>query len=195
MNMKKVTYFFSLAIILIAFSGYSASAQGRGHHYGREKDKRDQRDNDNRDRNRNDNRNDDKDWNKGNDKKWSYGDNDRHDRHHDHGRNHHNWERRNVRHYYHTHDRYCNHQPVVVHHYVKPRYIYYRDYDVYYDCHKSVYISYSGGSWSVSGAIPLFMRSVDMRRASRWEVDYWDDNLPGYLQRRRPACDREYFGG
>lgn len=189
--MKKVTYFFSLAIILIAFSGYSASAQGRGHQYGRERDKRDQRDNDNRDRNRNDNRNKDKDWNKGNDKKWSYGDNNRHDRHHDH----HNRERRDVRHYYHSHDRYCNHQPVVVHHYVKPRYIYYRDYDVYYDCHKSVYISYSGGSWGVSGAIPLFMRSVDMRRASRWEVSYWDDNLPGYLQRNRPSCDREYFGG
>ena len=207
--MKKASYFLSLAVILITLGGnYSATAQGRGHKYGH--DKRNNGQNDNRDRgNRGDNDDRGNGWDKkDNDRhdrdghgKWDRGDNGNHYGHrkgdnrwdYDRRRDN-NWERRNVRHYHHTHDRYCGHT-VVVHNYSRPRYIYYRDYDVYYDCHRSVYISYSGRSWTVSTALPIMMRNVNIRAANRFEVDYWDDNLPVYLERRRPACDRVYYGG
>jgi hypothetical protein len=201
--MKKVSYFLSLTMILIGLSGnYGVSAQGRGHKYGHEKNDKGQRD-ENRDRG-----NDKKD-NRGND--WDRND-DRHDhdgRGHDNGnhyghrkgdnrwdydRRDNDWERRNVKHYYHNHDRYCGHA-VVVHNYTRPRYIYYRDYDVYYDCNRSVYIAYSGRSWTVSASVPFAMRHVNIRTANRFEVDYWDDNLPVYLERRRPISGRVYIGG
>jgi hypothetical protein len=103
-------------------------------------------------------------------------------------------ERRVVEHV-HYHDRYCNHRPVVVHHHAaRPRYIYYRDYDVYYDSHKSVYISLSGRNWTVTSSIPIGMRHVNVRTVKRYEVDYYDDDFPNYLQRRRPAYGREYTG-
>jgi hypothetical protein len=215
LNMKKVSYFLSLALILIGLSGnYSVSAQGRGQRNGHGNNNG-ERSNGNRDRDNGSDTNHDH----GND--WNKGDNDRHDHdrrgnanwnrgnngnHYGHrkgdnrwdydrdGHNHNNWERRNVNQYYHTHDRYCGHT-IVVHNYARPRYIYYRDYDVYYDCHSSVYISYSGRSWTVSAALPFAMRHINIRAANRYEVDYWDDNLPVYLERRRPTCDRVYFGG
>lgn len=114
------------------------------------------------------------------------------DRHHHHDRDH-NYGRE-VRHI-HYHDRYCGHRPVVVHHhYKKPRYIYFRDYDVYYDCHRNAYISYTGRSWTVSRAIPADMRYVNVRTTRSYEVDYYDDDFPSYLERRRPSCGQEYRG-
>lgn len=95
----------------------------------------------------------------------------------------------------HRHDRYCHHQPVVVHnHLIHPRYIYYRDYDVYYDYHRNVYISYSGRNWAVSTSIPLALHHVDRRRAVRMAVDYDRDNFTAYLETRRPAYRRVYRG-
>jgi hypothetical protein len=196
--MKKVSYFLSLAMIVIGLSGnYSVSAQGRGQKNGHDRNNNGQRDNGNRDRG-NDPKENDHDHGRGNDGR----DNGNHYGHRkaenrwDYDRNHrdHDWERRNVKHYYHTHDRYCGHA-VVVHNYVRPRYIYYRDYDVYYDCNRSVYISYSDRSWTVSAALPFAMRHINVRSANRFEVDYWDDNLPVYLERRRPTWDRIYYGG
>jgi hypothetical protein len=216
--MKKVSYFLSLAMIVIGLSGnYSVSAQGRGHKNGHDRNNNGQRDNGNRDRG-NDRKENDND-NGGNDHDKNDHDRGRHndgrgnansdrgnngnhyghrkgDNRWDYDNNHrdHNWERRTVNHYYHTHDRYCGHT-VVVHNYARPRYIYYRDYDVYYDCNRSVYISYSGRSWTVSAALPFPMRHINVRSANRFEVDYWDDNLQVYLERRRPTCDRIYVGG
>jgi hypothetical protein len=212
--MKKVSYFLSLAMIIIGLGGnYSAIAQGRGHKYGHDRNNG-QRGNDNRDRGNGSHKKDNDNhggWGKNdrdrdgrdNNGNWDRGNNGNHYGHHrkdhkwDYNHNHsrdHQWERRNVNHYYHTHDRYCGHNTVVVN-YVRPRYIYYRDYDVYYDCNRSVYISYSGRSWTMSASLPLIMRNVNIRAASRFEVDYWDDNLPVYLERRRPTCDRIYIGG
>jgi hypothetical protein len=213
--MKKVSYFLLLAMMLIGLSGnYSASGQGRGQAYGNKNNG--QRDNENRDRgnrgdkNDNDNRGNDRgkkgdDHGHGNDGgghgNWDRGDNGNHYGHRrgddrwDYDRHNNKNDRGLVNHYYQAHDRYCGHNAVVVHRYVRPRYIYYRDYDVYYDCHRSVYISYSGRSWTMSAALPVLMRNVNIRTASRFEVDYWDDNLPVYLDRRRPTHDRIYIGG
>jgi hypothetical protein len=74
---------------------------------------------------------------------------------------------------------------------VQPRYVYYRDYDVYYDNHRSVYISYSGRSWTITKALPVGMRHVNIRATKRFEVDYHDDDFPRYLETRRPSYGRE----
>jgi hypothetical protein len=93
----------------------------------------------------------------------------------------------------HYHDRYCGHRPVVVHHhYKRPRYIYYRDYDVYYDFQRNAYISFTGRNWMVTAAVPMTMRHVNVRTVRSYEVDYYNDDIPHYLERGRPACGREF---
>ncbi|RAW03241.1 hypothetical protein [Pseudochryseolinea flava] len=87
--------------------------------------------------------------------------------------------------------------PVVVHHhhhhaYHEPRYVYYRDYDVYYDNTRRVYISFSGRNWSVSTEIPVRMYYADRGTIVSTNVDYYDDDFAGYLDNRRPGgrhCD------
>lgn len=92
----------------------------------------------------------------------------------------------------HVHDRYCHRRPVVVHHhYTRPRYVYYRDYDVYYDYTRNVYFSYSGRSWSMSTAIPVGMRHMNLRQVKRYEIDYYDDDFSNYLDNGRPAYGKE----
>jgi hypothetical protein len=83
---------------------------------------------------------------------------------------------------------------VVVHHHTRPRYIYYRDYDVYYDTDRSVYITWSGRNWSLSTSLPVVLHRVDVRRAVRMEVDYYDDNFAAYLEAGRPVYRRVYAG-
>jgi hypothetical protein len=116
--------------------------------------------------------------------------NDRYDNDRKNHRNRHDHDRHVVKHVYH-YDRHHHHRPVVIHRYTRPRYIYYRDYDVYYDCHKSVYISYSGKSWTVNTAVPLTLHNVNVRTAKRFEVDYYNDDFPQYLDIRRPSYGRE----
>jgi hypothetical protein len=117
----------------------------------------------------------------------------KHDRHkhgwHSNGHDHHRHGERQVRvvHYH--------HEPVVVRHYhERPRYIYYRDYDVYYDFQENVYFSYSGRNWTVSASLPVVLRRVDTRRAVRMEVDYDRDDFHAYLASSRPVYRRMYTG-
>lgn len=74
----------------------------------------------------------------------------------------------------------------------RPRYIYYRDYDVYYDLERRAYITYSGRNWSVSASLPVALRRVELSRATRLEVGYVRDDLPSYLDRSRPVYTRVY---
>jgi hypothetical protein len=67
------------------------------------------------------------------------------------------------------------------------RYIYYQDYNVYYDCHRDVFVIWTGRNWVMSNRIPDVMYRVDFGRARVSGVDYWDDDFDFYLQRRRPA--------
>ena len=71
--------------------------------------------------------------------------------------------------------------------YQTPRYVYYRDYDVYFDSFRKVYITYSGRHWVVMKTLPIRMRGVDFARIKRYSVDFRDDNLHAYLEFRRPA--------
>ncbi len=67
------------------------------------------------------------------------------------------------------------------------RYIYYQDYNVYYDCHRDVFLTWTGRNWVVNTRIPDFMFHVDFRSARVSGVDYWDDDFDFYLQRTRPS--------
>jgi hypothetical protein len=127
-------------------------------------------------------------------------------KHHDHDRKH------RVDYSYHDRDRHHNHQPqvvhvyhrrpvvertVVVHHHherraERPRYVYYRDYDVYYDCDRKVYITFGGRNWSVSTEVPIRMYYVDRNTVASVNVDYYNDDFTHYLDTRRPGgrvCD------
>jgi hypothetical protein len=67
------------------------------------------------------------------------------------------------------------------------RYIYYQDYNVYYDCHRDVFVVWTGRNWTVSTRVPDAMFRVNFGRARVSGVDYWDDDFDFYLERRRPA--------
>ena len=160
-----------MALLMIISLAASVNGQGRGNH--RSEHAR-----------RSDHHNDHYEWKK-----------DKHNKHH-------HYHDREVRHHHrdrhvvvHDHDHYCSHRPVVVRHYqTRPRYIYYEDYDVYYDMHQSVYISWSGRNWSVSASLPVALHHVDRRRAVRMEVDYYEDDFTAYLASGRPAYRRVYTG-
>lgn len=119
---------------------------------------------------------------------------------HDRGNHYGHYKQKNY-HDDHHHD-YRHHAPVrkiYVHHRHRPaptrvvyverpaRYVYYRDYDVYYDCHRHVYISLSGRHWTVSTSLPMIMHRVDMTRVVQYQVDdYYDDDFAGFLEAERP---------
>lgn len=154
-----------MAGVLFMSASHFAQAQGRGHHHGR-------------------------DSHKGN-KHNRYDYDDRHDHHQSsraHCRDEH-YHVRPIRHVRHVHSRHCDHRTVVVE-YHRPRYVYYRDYNVYYDCHRHVYIVYSGRNWTISTSIPVTMARVDVDRADRWDVDYEDDDFPEFLSRRERVSYR-----
>lgn len=65
------------------------------------------------------------------------------------------------------------------------RYVYYRDYDVYFDCYRGVYITFTGRNWIYSQHVPVHMRRINFNHIAFVELDYFDDNLPHYLERRR----------
>ncbi len=170
--------------LVLLMSGNIVWAQGRGN--GR--DKR----HDNGDRGGN-GRGNQQHHNRGNDRDHRDG-NDRH--HHTDYRyqhNHHHGDHGKKVVYVH------HHRPVervvVVHHHnrhIEPRYVYYRDYDVYYDTHRRVYITFSGRHWSFSTEIPVKMYYVDRTTVVSSNVDYYEDDFPVYLDSRRPGgrhCD------
>lgn len=167
MNMRST--FFSLVVMMLAIGVTESNAQGRGNDRGNDRGRSDH------------------DQNRRSHSKRDRDDDDRYARRND--RHDHRDARRTV----HVHER--HYHPVVVHHHrhnVRPRYVYYKDYDVYYDYTNSAYISFNGRGWTISRAIPTSMRYVDVRRVKRYEIDYHDDNFAVYLDRKgRPQYGRE----
>ena len=74
-------------------------------------------------------------------------------------------------------------QRVVVYRQQAPRYVYYRDYNVYYDYTRNAYISYSGRNWVVTTTAPIGMRYANRAGLSCSNVDYYNDDFPQYLDR------------
>jgi hypothetical protein len=134
------------------------------------------RSHDDRDRDNNNTDNRDNNWNNNNNRDDRYQNRDRHSNYGYNSRQ--NSQRRNA----------------VVYHYNRPRYIYYRDYDVYYDCRNNSYISHNGRRWMVSQTPPRNYRHINWRSLRGYEVNYWDDDFPVYLERRRPGIGNEYRG-
>lgn len=138
-------------------------------------------------------RGNDNDYDRGRGHDKQYGDRDRNDR----SRNH-NYPSRDSYRYqrYDDHHRYVAYRhhrhghpswaPAYGYRY-NTRYIYYQDYNVYYDCHRDVFVVWTGRNWAVSTRVPDAMFRVDFGRASVSGVDYWDDDFDFYLERRRPA--------
>jgi len=158
-----------ITMLIVGLAG-SVNGQGRGHHKENEK------------------------HHEGNHERGAYGDHHhRRDHHWKHERHGHGHNHRYERYVAHHHDRHCSHARVV-RHYERPRYIYYRDYDVYYDIHQSVYITWSGRNWAASASLPVVLRRVDRHHAVRMEVDYDHDDFTAYLSAGRPVYRRVYTG-
>ena len=163
-----------ITMLIVGLAG-SVNAQRKGHHKGNEK------------------------HHGGNHQRRDYGDDHRHRDHHDWKHERHGHSDKHARHYRHDryvahhHDRQCSHARVVRYH-ERPRYIYYRDYDVYYDLHHSVYITWSGRNWAASASLPVVLRRVDRYNAIRMEVDYDHDDFTAYLSAGRPVYRRIYTG-
>jgi hypothetical protein len=108
--------------------------------------------------------------------------NDRHQGDHDNGRRSNYYDHRSSG-YYQPSYRRLPPQRVVVYRQQAPRYVYYRDYNVYYDYTRNAYISYSGRNWVVTTTAPIGMRYVNRAGLSCSNVDYYNDDFPQYLDR------------
>lgn len=174
--MKTVPRFFPLIMAMLFISVTArVNAQGHGHYKKHEREHHVSHEREERD---------DKDHHR--DHNWK---NEYH-RHAGGRRNHH----LHARHAAHYHDHHCSHARIITHYYEKPRYVYYRDYDVYYDVRQRVYIAWSGRNWFVSASLPVALRRVERHRAVQMEVDYYDDDLATYLAAGRPVYRRIYTG-
>ena len=58
----------------------------------------------------------------------------------------------------------------------KTRYVYFKDYDVYYDHERSVYISLAGRDWQISAQLPMNLRGVDLQAAVKIDLDLDGDD-------------------
>lgn len=101
----------------------------------------------------------------------------------DQWQNHHNYQQNN---WQQPHHQYNQQSWSPRGHHAQTRYIYYRDYNVYYDCHRRTFLSLSGRNWVMSQQMPDCMRRCDMQRVSYMDVDYYDDDFPRYIERNRP---------
>lgn len=202
-----------LVIMLCGASNLQAQSRGRGN--GNGSDNKDvnsgqensMRNNPERDRNKEYNgrvgESDLSQWNDHNRDNSNHGrGNGRYDDRDHHDKNKSTWNRDYPSRNGHRYDRYDNRHRYVTYNYHRhdrpswapaygyrynTRYIYYEDYNVYYDCHRDVFVVWTGRNWVISNRIPDAMFRVDFRRTRVAGVDYWDDDFDFYLQRRRPA--------
>jgi len=183
--MKTIRFFLSVALMLALIATAEVNAQGRGRgkgNIGEHPGRGHQKDNPGRGHDKHDRGRDDID-------RWD--DDHRHD-----SRDRRDYDRHTHRDVHHHHDRYVTYShhrhgppswaPAYGYRY-NTRYIYYRDYNVYYDCHRDVFITWTGRRWVVSLSVPVVMCHVDFRRTPVVGVDYWDDDFDFYLERRRPS--------
>jgi hypothetical protein len=58
----------------------------------------------------------------------------------------------------------------------KTRYVYFSEYDVYYDHDRGVYISIGGNNWQVTAKIPSILSGVDLKAAVKIDLDFSGDD-------------------
>src|SRR5688572_26193274 len=187
--MKTVRNFLSVLMLTLLMGGVISDlqAQGKGHdkkndrgkkeNHSRKKDRYDDRD---KDRRR------DRDYSLDDRRSGKYSLNDRRSRdYYAPRRDRSNYHGRYTT-YHHRNRKSYKWAPVYGHRY-NTRYIYYRDYNVYYDCYNDVFVTWTGRNWVVTSRVPAAIRYVDFRRTHVVGVDYWNDDFNIYLERRRPA--------
>lgn len=64
----------------------------------------------------------------------------------------------------------------------KTRHVFFKEYDVYYDLQRSVYISLSGSNWQVSAELPVKLASVNLSAAVQVEIDLDSDDPQRYYK-------------
>jgi hypothetical protein len=125
--------------------------------------------------------------------------NDRHD--HPDQRGHNEWRRDNRSNHYDYREFHGNRgfdypsRPWVTRYHprMKTRYVYFRDYNVYYDYRGSVYLSLVGRNWVVSAQLPVAMVRVDPYRVVYTDIDYFGDDLSAYHYRRHLMDGHTYY--
>jgi hypothetical protein len=76
----------------------------------------------------------------------------------------------------------------------KTRYVYFKDYNVYYDNTRGIYISISGGKWVVSTKIPSSISGIDLVAAVKIDLDFDGDDPQknnSDHQKKYPASKRK----
>jgi len=58
----------------------------------------------------------------------------------------------------------------------KTRFVYFPEYNFYFDLEKKVYIHFQAGKWSVSIELPSRLGNLNLRNASKFELDLDIDN-------------------
>lgn len=58
----------------------------------------------------------------------------------------------------------------------KTRYVYFKDYDVYYDNTRGVYIFISGRKWVVTAKLPSVLTGIDLVAAVKIDLDFDGDD-------------------
>lgn len=157
-------------------NGHGTGNPGRGHNKENHPGRGHQKDREDRDKVH------DWDHHSGNHRNWDY--NDHQYTHHD-SRNHHHNHYRYVT-YRHHRNGLPSWAPAYGYRY-NTRYIYYRDYNLYYDCYRDVFVTWVNGRWTISTYIPRILIGVNFNTCSIAGVDYWADDFDNYLSRRRPS--------
>lgn len=58
----------------------------------------------------------------------------------------------------------------------KTRYVYFSDYNVYYDHERGVYISLGGNNWQITAKLPSILSGVDLTAAVKVDLDFSGDD-------------------
>lgn len=62
----------------------------------------------------------------------------------------------------------------------KTRYVYFTEYNFYYDNNRGVYIYLSGNNWEVSASIPNLFKTVNLTAAVKIDLDFDADDPQKY---------------
>lgn len=58
----------------------------------------------------------------------------------------------------------------------KTRHVYFPEYNFYYDLEKRVYIHFQAGKWTLSPELPSRLNNINLRNASKFELDLDSDS-------------------
>jgi hypothetical protein len=80
----------------------------------------------------------------------------------------------------------------------KTRHVYFPEYNFYFDIEKKVYIHFQAGKWTVTAELPARLGNINLRNASKFELDIDIDNPQIYnsehQMRFRPKYALAYVG-